>query len=83
MVKTVKISDENYMWISKIAGKLQQDYGEPVSIDRALLYVHKSRELSQLAGSWSTPVQEVKKTTADLKDRWATYVRQYLDKKKQ
>jgi tRNA(fMet)-specific endonuclease VapC len=78
MVKTIKISDENYKWISVIAGKLQQEHGEPVSIDRALSYVHKSKELTDLAGSWKLPEKQIKKTHKDLKDRWATYVKEYL-----
>ncbi|PIN79608.1 hypothetical protein COV16_03320 [Candidatus Woesearchaeota archaeon CG10_big_fil_rev_8_21_14_0_10_34_8] len=82
MVKTIKISDENYSWISKIAGKLQQEHGEPVSIDRALSYVHKSKELTELAGAWHMPDKEAKKVKTELKDRWAAYLKQYLAKQK-
>jgi hypothetical protein len=78
MVKTIKISDENYRWISKIAGQLQANWGEPVSIDRALTYTHKSKELTELAGSWELPEKHPKGTKKDLKDRWATYVKEYL-----
>jgi hypothetical protein len=82
MVKTIKISDENYTWISKIAGKLQLEHGEPVSIDRALLYLHKSKLLTDLAGSWKVSDRQSKKTHKDLKDRWSTYVKEYLKQRK-
>ncbi len=80
MVKTIKISDENYQWLSKMAGKLQVHLSEPVSIDRSLSYLHKSKNLTELAGSWQFPEKFAKKSHKDLRDRWATYVRQYLSK---
>ncbi len=80
MTKTVKISDENYHWLSQLAGKLQQERQAPVSLDQALSFVHKSKALTDLAGTWHVQEKEVKKTTSELRDRWATYVRHYLAK---
>ena len=80
MVKTIKISDENYVWLTKLAGKLQQDWGEPVSMDSALSYTYKSRELGDLAGKWQVSEKQVQKTTTELKDRWKSWTGRYLVK---
>ncbi len=76
----MKISDGNYHWLSQIAGKLQHERGMPVSLDSALTFVHKSKELTSLAGAWQMQEKEAKKSASELRDHWTTYVRQYLAK---
>lgn len=83
MVKTIKISDENYIWLTKLAGKLQQEWGEPVSIDSALSYSYRSHDLSELAGKWQLSEKQVHKTTTELKDRWKSWTERYLVKSQQ
>ncbi len=83
MVKTIKISDENYVWLTKYAGKIQTNTGQPISIDAALSYVKKSRELSTLAGAWKLPEKEVKKTTTVITDRLKAWPLRYLHKKEE
>ncbi len=83
MVKTIKISDENYVWLTKLAGKLQNDWGQPVSIDSAISYVHKSKDVTDLAGSWQLSEKQVHKTTTELKDRWKSWTGRYLVKNPQ
>jgi predicted CopG family antitoxin len=81
MVKTIKISDENYDWLTKLAGKLQHDHGIPMSIDRALLYLHKSKNVSELAGTWQIADKQVNKTKDNIKESWKTWGLRYLKQK--
>ncbi|MFA6889184.1 MAG: hypothetical protein WC254_06840 [Candidatus Woesearchaeota archaeon] len=81
MVKTIKISDENYVWLTKLAGKLQHEHAMPMSIDNALTYAHKSREISELAGSWHLTEKQAKKTDNDIKENWKAWGLRYLKQK--
>lgn len=81
MVKTIKISDGNYVWLTKIAGKLQQETGRPVSIDAAVTSLHKSRNISELAGSWKESEKHISGTTKELKDRWKLWRLRYIPQK--
>lgn len=81
MVKTIKISDENYVWLTKIAGKLQHETGCPVSIDAAVTSLYKSRTITELAGSWKESEKQVLGTTKELKDRWKLWRLRYIPQK--
>ena len=81
MVKTIKISDENYVWLTKIAGKLQHENGHLVSIDAALTSLHKSRNITELAGSWKESEKQISGTTKELKDRWKLWRLRYIPQK--
>lgn len=83
MVKTIKISDENYVWLTKVAGKLQNEWGQPVSLDGALSSIHKSRDLADLAGAWQLSEKQVHKTTTELRERWKSWTGRYLVKASQ
>lgn len=78
MVKTIKISDENYLRLTRLAGKLQQGWGMPVSIDGALEFMQKSREISEFAGAWQGTEKQTQKTVQGIKDRWRTWGLDYL-----
>ncbi len=81
MVKTIKISDENYQWLMKLAGKLQHERATLVSLDGALSFMHKSRELHDLAGSWQAQEKNIQKAAVEIKDRWKSWSLKYLAKK--
>lgn len=68
--KTIKISQENYKWLSRLAGELQTELGEPVSLDGALTYIHKKKKLSDLAGSWKMSNKEAEAFINDNKKWW-------------
>ena len=70
MTKAIKISDENYRWLSKVAGFLQQEKLRPISLDEALTYLHKNQKLSDLAGSWNMSDKEEKEMFATLSKGW-------------
>ncbi len=39
--KAIKVKDENYKWLLKIASDLQKKLGRPVSFDEALTEIRK------------------------------------------
>ena len=78
MVKTVKMSDENYLRLTKLAGKLQSEWGKPVSIDAALEFMQKSREISEFSGAWQGSEKQTQKTVQGIKERWRTWGLDYL-----
>ncbi len=67
--KTIKISEENYSWLVQLSGELQREFGEHISIDRALKTLHKGK-LSELAGSWRMTDKEVEHFSKSLKEGW-------------
>lgn len=81
MVKTIKVSDENYIWLTKLAGRLQTEHGSPMSIDNALAYVHKSQHVTELAGSWHLAEKQSKKTADSIKESWKTWGLRYIKQK--
>ncbi|MBI4148526.1 hypothetical protein HY490_04505 [Candidatus Woesearchaeota archaeon] len=69
-LKAVKVSDENYRWLSTVAGELQQQRQAPVSIDEALNTIRRGKNVSELAGTWKMSEDEAKRIEADLKKTW-------------
>lgn len=68
--KTVKISAVNYKGICEFAGELQQEFGEPVSVDRALTFLLQKPKLSDLAGSWQMTEHQEKEMMKNLNEGW-------------
>ncbi len=68
--KTIKISEDNYRWLSMFAGELQQQWGNPVSIDEALGTIRKGKSILALAGSWDMTDSEAKNMNLELKKTW-------------
>ena len=59
-----------------LAGKLQSECGEPVSLDQALSYLKPRGRISELAGSWKMDDKEaveIKKSIRGLRKRWKRY----------
>ena len=44
MGKAIKIKDENYQWLLKIASDIQKKVGKPVSFDEALTEIKEKIE---------------------------------------
>ena len=42
--KAIKVKDENYKWLLKIASDIQKKLGKPVSFDEALTEIKKNLE---------------------------------------
>jgi len=68
--KTIKISMNNYEWLSRFAAVLQSKKGRPVSFDEALteLKTDKSgkKSILDLAGSWKLSEEQTNKILKDI-----------------
>ena len=74
MTKAIKISDENYEWLSKMAGSLQAERGQHVSIDGAIRHLKERKtKLSDLAGTWALTDTETKEMMSNLKKGWKSW----------
>ena len=70
MLKSVKIREESYEWLVKLAGELQQQRGIPVSIDDALRWLQKKGNIADLAGSWKMSDAEYSEFMKKLRAGW-------------
>jgi len=68
MAKAIKISDDNYIWLLKLAAELQKERGRVVSFDETLVEIRKGKKmkLTRLAGSWKMSDSEAKKLINSL-----------------
>lgn len=71
MVKTIKISDENYQELVKMAGVLQSEAERPVSLDGAVNFLLKNKALLEAAMT-IVPAEKAEKpeTKQEIKERW-------------
>ncbi|MEM0226549.1 MAG: hypothetical protein QXF46_06705 [Thermofilaceae archaeon] len=78
--KTVKVSEETYAELSKVAGELQARLKRPVSLDEALKYLLSLRKrrrrlkITDLAGSWDMSEEEWVEIKASLERAWKRWV---------
>ena len=74
MTKAIKISEKNYEWLSKLAGNLQAESGQHVSIDGAISHLKERKtKLSDLAGTWALTDKETKKMMGSLRKGWKSW----------
>lgn len=71
--KTVKISASNYKGICAYAGSLQKELGEPVSVDKALMFLLYKKKLSDLAGSWKMSDKQAEEMMNTLHKGWSNW----------
>ncbi|MEM2823634.1 MAG: hypothetical protein QXF69_06000 [Thermofilaceae archaeon] len=78
--KNVKVSEETYSELSKVAGELQARFKRPVSLDEALRYLLSLRKrrrrlkITDLAGSWDMSEEEWVEIKASLERAWKRWV---------
>ena len=70
MPVSIKISEENYRILCDLSGKLRERLHKPVSINEALGFLYKRRNISDLAGTWKMSDKEAEKFMSDLKEGW-------------
>jgi hypothetical protein len=70
MAVSIKVSEENYKMLCAISGKLREMLHRPVSINESITYLHKSRAISDLAGSWKMSDKEAESMSKSLKAGW-------------
>jgi predicted CopG family antitoxin len=72
--KTIKISEENYIWLLQLAAELQKKYQKQITFDNTLNVLKNGRlgenKLSDLAGSWNLSDNEVKTLKKRLRKSW-------------
>lgn len=75
--KTIKISEENYIWLLKLAAELQKKNNRPVSFDYALNSLKnkkmEKRSILDVAGRWKMSDREAEKLKKDLKKGWKNW----------
>lgn len=76
--KTIKISEENYRWLSSVAGELQSAKGKPVSLDAALTFIHRQKNIMKLAGKSTRTDEEIKEANNVIKRGWETWNKKYV-----
>lgn len=87
MVKTIKISDENYQELVKMAGTLQSEAGKPVPIDGAVHFLLKNKPLLEAALLQQFPLEKpetaaIKAEEKDGNDRWTQWRSKIFTKKR-
>ena len=74
MVKTIKISDENYQELVKMAGALQSTAGKPVPIDGAVAFLLRNKAVFEAAMLHTESMAEVRQEAkSEIKERWKTW----------
>ena len=75
MPVSIKISDENYKWLSSLSGELRKYLQRPVSINEAINYLQKkeNQKISDLAGTWKMSDKEAGEFLGNLKKGWAKW----------
>jgi len=74
MAKTIKISIDNYKWLSRIAANLQHEREKPVSLDEALTRIKMKRDKKDIlsyAGIWEG--RDVESVRKGIKNGWSSW----------
>lgn len=72
---TIRVSEDIYRELNRVAGELRQEAGHPVSMDDVLEHLLKSRglRLSDFAGAWKMSDEELDNFTKGLKGFWSRW----------
>ena len=73
MLRSIKISEENYRKLNSISGKLRESLRRPVSINEAITIISRQGRLSDLAGSWKSSDSEIEEFMSNLKKGWGKW----------
>jgi predicted CopG family antitoxin len=67
---TVKVDEETYAKLNRIAGDLRAARGRPVPIDEVIRELLSRREASEFIGSWKMGDEEEKRVFGELREAW-------------
>ena len=67
---SIKISEDNYRELCSLSGKLREKLHKPVSINDAISFLYKRKNISELAGAWKISDKEVQQFITELKEGW-------------
>lgn len=72
--KTIKISEENYIWLLQLAGELQRKHQKQITFDNTISVLKNGKmekeKLSDLAGSWNISDKEAEVLKKRLRKTW-------------
>ena len=72
---SIRVNDELYRELNKVAGELRMELGRPVSMEDVLAQLLKSRRLkpSDFAGAWKITDREVEDIMKGLRGFWSRW----------
>lgn len=72
---SIRVNDELYRELNKVAGELRMELGRPVSMEDVLSQLLKSRRLkpSDFAGAWKITDGEVEDIMKGLRGFWSRW----------
>ena len=72
---SIRVSDDLYRELNRVAGQLRAELGHPVSMEEVLEHLLSSRrlKLSDFAGAWNMSDEEVEDFTKSLKRFWSSW----------
>ena len=71
---TVKVDDETYEELNRIAGELRAARGRPVAIDEVIRDLLKRRRPSDFIGSWKMTDEEEAEIFGVLQTLWSKWI---------
>jgi len=72
---TIRVGDEIYKELNRVAGELRLELGRPVSMDEVLEKLLRSRKLrpSDFQGAWMMTDKEAKEFFKSLREHWSRW----------
>ncbi len=72
---TIRVSDDIYRELNRVAGQLRQELGRPVSMDDVLEHLLKTRglKLSDFQGAWKMTDGEAQDLVKSLRELWSRW----------
>jgi len=72
---SIRVSDNLYRELNRVAGQLRAELGRPVSMEEVLEHLLKSRRLkpSDFAGAWEMSDEEVEEFKRSLRRFWSSW----------
>jgi predicted CopG family antitoxin len=72
---TIRVRDEIYKELNRVAGELRHELGRPVSMDEVLEKLLRSRKLkpSDFQGAWKMTDKEAKELFKTLREHWSRW----------
>jgi predicted CopG family antitoxin len=67
---TVKVNEETYAELNRIAGDLRVARGRPVPIDEVIRELLSKRKASEFVGSWKMSDEEEEQIFGGLREAW-------------
>ena len=67
---TVKVDEETYAELNRIAGDMRASRGRPVPIDEVIRELLSKRKASEYIGSWKMSDEEEERVFGELRAAW-------------